>query len=247
MERIHKCYSEIGSALKISVDFENCNLQIDFEPEEGALLPEGIKDGMHPCKSLDELYKVYQDIAHKLFKDENFTGKYDEVEEPINLRLLNEIIIKTEELPYYSGYLYYLKKLLPKVKDKKLENLAFYWGDEGAEGAFINNKGVNGISEKDLESVTENEDWLNGTSVSIRIEGEELVEDYYELMDDLNELMYQIDDQMYQFCAVLERKKCFGLIETADDFKAFNVWHDYYPVNFKLRKKWKSWKSDEEE
>ncbi len=239
MKLIHQCYFE-GSELIINVDFKNFDLQIDFEPDEGAQPPEGIIVGTHPCKSFDELNKVYQDIAQKLFKDEKCYDEYDQVEEAIDLRLLHEINIKENEYPQYSWALYILEKILPKIKEKKLDNLAFYWGDEGAEGVFINNKDINGISEKELISVTQDEDWLNGISVGIRIEGEQLVDDYYELMDDLGELMYQINDQMYETCAILEDQKCFGLIETADDFRALNVWHDYYPVNIELRKKWKS-------
>ncbi|MCP3924576.1 MAG: hypothetical protein GY714_18535 [Desulfobacterales bacterium] len=237
MELIHECYGEEGSELIINVDFVNFNLQVGYEQNDGAVLQKGI-EGMYPCKSFDELNNVYQDIAHKLFQDEKYIDEYEDVEKPINLSLLHDIHVKTEEYPQFSWALYILKQILPKVKDKKLDNLVFYWSEEQTDGVFINNKGINGISEKELIQFIENDNWLNGTSVHVNIKGDQILDDFYELLENLDELIAQVDEEMYELCAVLESQKCFGLIETAEDFKAFNVWHDYDSVNFELRKKW---------
>ncbi len=238
MELIHQCYSEDGS-ININVDLETFTLQVDFESDTGAILPEGIA-GTHSFNSFDELNTIYEDIAEKLFQDESYCDEYDNVEQPINLNMLHAIKMKKKEFPN-SGALSILEEFLPKVKDKKLDNLAFYWNEGRTEGVIINSTGLNGISEKELTSVIGSSDygeWLNGTSVTLSLEGERFVDDFYELMDNLDELIAQINDQMYAICAVLEREKCFGLIETADDFRALNVWYDYFSVNFELRKKW---------
>ncbi len=44
---------------------------------------------------------------------------------------------------------------------------------------------------------------------------------------------------MYDICAQLEAYKCFGLIEVADDFKAFSVFHEWESeIDFESRNKY---------
>ncbi len=149
---------------------------------------------------------------------------------------------KTDNLsPLESWAMNVFKKILKKLQIKKLDNLVFYWDEVSCNCIYVNNSEINGKSETDVQKhIKDSEgDWLDGTQVDVFevVEAEDLIDDLYEI--DGEEMQKLVNDGMYELCAILENKKCFGLIETADDFRAFNIWHDEESdVDFKLRKKY---------
>lgn len=161
-----------------------------------------------------------------------------------------------------------VRSFLPKLKEGTiLNNLAFYWSEDHLDYIYYNSTKINGIDENELKNYIQNNYWLDGSD--LRVDEEILmceVAEYYEDVlevvsfsdndydkDSIENYMRNIygieeDDElvrvervMYMICAILETKKCFGLIEIADDFRAFNISHDgEQAVDFVMRDRLKT-------
>ena len=236
-----------GSLLNIFADFDNYILKIVWEPREDATIDKGI-EGTHQCSSLEELFKVYEENAAILFGEGSkprFRDTDNDDIEPIDLERWYQLnwepvdttLLSKEEIEAMD----ILKKVLLKWDNNLvINNLVFYWGDDSSNAVYVNNRGFNSKTEALLKKHINNPKkfWLNGTKLEVTTV---LIEDLVDNLDvEFSEIQKKVDQYMYTICAILESKRCFRLIETAKNFRAFSVWHDEEEkVDFKLRKKCK--------
>ncbi len=253
MKLIHECYSTIYSPhLYVYADFEKFILKIELnyfgdDISQKIELDEGI-EGIHQCTSLEEVFETYNEIAEKLFADPYIYGFRDmdnDDIEPIDLKKWYNIHWKPVDTSQLNEEeieaMNILKKVLVKWNEHAtINNLVFYWDDDSSRVVYVNNKGVNRKSDALLKKHIKNpkKSWLNGTLLDVT---SALAENLVEKIDaELPEIQEQVNNYMYKICAILEANKCFNLIKTAKDFKAFNVWHEEEEnVNFQLRNKYK--------
>lgn len=171
MKLLHECTHDFtNSKLELFADFEKFILKVDYEPIFGADIEDGIV-GEHTYSSIDELSEGYRIIAGKIFSFDSdlvFNNIDNEEESPIpNLKKWYKNETKSNELTELNAderfALRIIKKILAQTDIAKLDNLVLYWGDEGSNCVYINNSGLNGVSEAEEKKCIKNRGWLDGT------------------------------------------------------------------------------------
>ncbi len=207
--------------------------------------------------TIEEMEKAYQDECNKILDIGDWTSfgtsrgvtKVSRIKSMVGekMKIIESLFSNTnnDNQESYEDKLYgkYLIKEILNELDKAavepLKNIIFYWDESDCTGLLINNSGLNGISEEELKNHIQNSNYhVDGMEMEFIISGELIVEDFnYD--DDLDSIRTKVSEVMYDICAQLEAYKCFGLIEVADDFKAFSVFHEWESeIDFESRMKY---------